>query len=65
MIQKVRVITKIGSDLKGEGILSDIHKILRIKSVEKVTAIKVYRLEGVSQKQAKVLADKLLCEEIK
>src|SRR3989344_4900152 len=64
MIQKVRVITKIGSDLKGEGILSDIHKILRIKSVEKVTAIKVYRLEGVSQKQAKVLADKLLCEEI-
>ena len=64
MIQKIRVITKIGPDLKGEGILSDIHKMLGLKSVEKVIAIKVYRLEGVSVAQAKTLAEKLLCEEI-
>ena len=64
MIQKVRVITKIGPDLKGQGILSDIHKILNLKNVEKVTAIKVYRLEGISEKETKILAEQLLCEEI-
>ncbi len=64
MIQKVRVITKIGPDLRGEGILNDIRKMLKVKSVEKVTAIKVYRLEGITEKETKILAEKLLCEEI-
>lgn len=64
MIQKIRVITKIGPDLRGEGILSDIHKMLGLKNIEKVTAIKVYRLEGVNESQVKVLAEKLLSESI-
>jgi len=64
MIQKVRVQTIIGPDLKGEGILSDIRKRLRIKTVEKVVTIKVYRLEEISEKDTKLLAEKLLAESI-
>lgn len=64
MIQKVRVITKIGPDLKGEGVLSDIRKILGLETVDKVTAINVYRLEGISTPQVKKLAEQLLSESI-
>lgn len=64
MIQKVRVITKVGPDLKGEGILSDIHKMLGIKAVEKVSTIKVYRLEGINLHDTKILAENLLSESI-
>lgn len=64
MIQKVRVVTKIGPDLKGEGILYDIHNLLGLKQVTKVQAIKVYRLEGVNVNQAKILAQRLLSESI-
>ncbi|MBI2597193.1 phosphoribosylformylglycinamidine synthase subunit PurL [Candidatus Daviesbacteria bacterium] len=64
MIQKVRVITKVGPDLKGIDILSDIHKMLGLKKVDKVISIKVYRLEGATEKQAKILAKQLLCEQI-
>ncbi len=63
MIQKVRVITKIGPDLKGEGILRENHS-LGIKSIDKVESAKVYRLEGITENQAKILAEELLCEEI-
>lgn len=64
MIHKIRVLTKIGPDLKGIGILSDIHKMLGEKDVKKVSAIKVYRLEGINLKQAKDLAKNLLSESI-
>src|SRR5260221_4631267 len=62
MIQKVRVITN-GVDLRGESILGDIKK-LQVKNVDKVTAIKVYRLEGVNVNQTKLLARRLLSESI-
>ncbi len=64
MIQKVRVVTKLGPDLKGESILSDIRNILGLKNVTKVQTIKVYRLEGVNVNQAKILADRLLAESL-
>lgn len=63
-MQKVRVQTTIGPDLKGESILHDAHKILGLKNLTYVSAIKVYRLEGVSLKGTKVLAEKLLAESI-
>ncbi len=63
MIQKVRVITKIGPDLKGEGILAEI-KNLGIRNISKVLVIKVYRLENLSVNQTKILAQKLLSESI-
>ncbi|MDD5416112.1 MAG: phosphoribosylformylglycinamidine synthase subunit PurL [Candidatus Daviesbacteria bacterium] len=64
MIQKVRVQTIVGPDLKGDGILNDIHRMLGIKNITRVSAIKVYRLEGISEKEAKILAEKLLSESI-
>ncbi len=63
MITKVRVYTTVGPDLKGEGILGDIKK-LGIKNVSRVQAIKVYRLEGINLKGAKILAENLLSESI-
>ncbi|MDD5147652.1 MAG: AIR synthase-related protein [Candidatus Daviesbacteria bacterium] len=63
MIQKIRVQTIVGPDLKGNGILNDIRR-LGIKNITRVSAIKVYRLEGVSEKEAKILAEKLLSESI-
>ncbi len=64
MINKVRVITKLGSDLKGDGILSEIKIRLRLKNITKVTVVKVYRLEGININQTKLLAEKLLAESI-
>lgn len=64
MIQKVRVYTKVGPDLKGESVLSDIKSRLGLKNITKVQAIKVYRLEGISEKEVKILAEKLLSESI-
>lgn len=64
MIQKIRVQTIIGPDLKGEGILSDVHKILHLENITKVSVIKVYRLEEVSSEDAEVLAEKLFAESI-
>lgn len=64
MIQKVKVITSVGPDIKGEGILHDIKTMPGLKNISKVSAIKVYRLEGINTKNAKILAEKLLSEPI-
>lgn len=64
MINKVRVAVKIGPDLKGDGILSEIKTRLGMGNVTKVTAIKVYRLEGINVSQTKLLAEKLFAESI-
>ena len=63
MIRKIRVKNIVGKDLIGEGILEDIRQ-LGIKSVTKVETAKVYRLEGISEKDAKVLAEKVFYESI-
>ena len=63
MIHVIRVRNVIGKDLVGEGVLKDIHH-LGIKSIEKVESAKVYRLEGVNEKEAKILAEKVFCERI-
>ena len=51
MIQKIRVKTVKGKAIKFEG-------------GQRFETIKVYRVEDVSDKEAKVLAEKLFCEEI-
>lgn len=63
MIQVIRVKNIIGKDLAGEGVLKDIHH-MGIKHVTKVESAKVYRLEGVSEKDAKELAEKVFCDSI-
>ena len=62
MIQTIRVKNKF-KDLVGEGILKDIQH-LGIKDITKVESVKIYRLEGVNETDAKVLAEKVFCESI-
>ena len=64
MIQTIRVKRTDGKDLLGQGILSELHSLLKNKNVTKVETARVYRLEGVSDKDAKLLAEKLFCESI-
>ncbi len=61
MIQTVRVIqVEEKEDLKGSGIFHE----LKINGVSKVRTVKLYRLEGISKKETKILAEKLFCENI-
>ncbi|MBI2334466.1 phosphoribosylformylglycinamidine synthase [Candidatus Daviesbacteria bacterium] len=39
-------------------------QVVRVKNNDEKDRTKVYRLEGISEKQAKILAENLLCEEI-
>lgn len=62
MIQIVRV-KNIGNDLIGDGVLKEIHQ-MGFKNIDKVKSAKVYRLEGVSEKEARILAETVFCESI-
>lgn len=62
MIQVIRVKNKF-KDLIGEGLLKDIHD-LGFKNIIKIEHAKVYRVEGVSEKEALYLAEKVFCESI-
>ncbi len=64
MIQTIRVKRTDGKDLLGLGVLLEIHKRLKNREVTNVETARIYRLEGISQNQAKVLAEKLFCESI-
>ena len=64
-IQEVRVQTKPElADIKGRYLLSEIQNTLHITGITGVTTAKVYRLEGVTAKQAEFLAERLLAEEV-
>src|SRR3989344_7037963 len=63
MIHTIRVFTK-NRDSKGEALLHDIRQILHVNSLQKIETVKVYRIEGTGEKEAKILAEKLFCEEI-
>lgn len=64
MIQTVRVKTKIGPDTRGESLLFEITKRLSKNSIKKIETSRVYRIEGVDFRKAKLLAEKLFCESI-
>lgn len=64
MIQKIRVRTHKGPDLRGEAILNDIKQLLQMDSITNVKTASVYRLDGISKKDAVSLAENLLCEKI-
>ena len=63
IIQEVRVTEK-GIDLRAQNILNEAKKSLNIKSLKIVRTARVYRLEGVTKYQAKLLKDTLFCEDI-
>ena len=62
-IQEIRVAEK-GVDLKGKGILEEVKKTLNIQGLKDVRTARVYRLEGITKLQAKLLKDTLFCEDI-
>lgn len=65
MIQIIRVSQKNDwEDVKGNGVIADIHRYIKNPLVKKVRTTRLYRLEGISESQAKTLAEKLFCENI-
>ncbi len=64
MMQVVRVKTTIGKDLLGNSILREIRDTLKNKKFTNVKTARVYRLEDISEKEAKLLAEKLFSEPI-
>lgn len=61
MIQIIRVASRNEKeDLKGIGISAE----LKSTTIIKVRTNRLYRLEGIGKTQAKILAEKLFCEEI-
>ena len=64
MIHTIRVQTIKGPDLLGEHVLQEINTHLSDRDIQRVTSAKVYRIEGISEKDAKVLAEKALSEVI-
>ncbi len=64
-IQEVRVTNHTGlPDPAGSGLLYEIRHALGIDGIETVRTAKVYRFEGIGLEQARVLAERLLAEEV-
>lgn len=64
MIQTIRAQTIVGPDLQGDAIYNEINQTLKIKNILCVKTARVYRLEGVTEKEAMLLAEKLFSEPI-
>ncbi|MGQ9823377.1 MAG: phosphoribosylformylglycinamidine synthase subunit PurL [Desulfotomaculales bacterium] len=65
MLQEVRVSNRPEvTDSAGEEVLYEIRKALGIESISKIRTAKVYRFEGIGEKDAELLARKLLAEDI-
>ncbi|MDZ4228544.1 MAG: phosphoribosylformylglycinamidine synthase subunit PurL [Candidatus Levybacteria bacterium] len=62
-IQEIRV-GQTERDTRGEGVLGEVKRTIGIPGLEKVRTTKVYRLEGVTKREAGTLAEKLFCEPI-
>lgn len=52
------------SDVRGEEMLYEIKTSLRIDSIDAVKAARVYRFEGITEDDARILAERLLSESI-
>ena len=64
MIQTIRVYTTKGPDLPGIGLLHEIQHSLDINGIKKIRSAKVYRLEGITQKDAIKLSETAFYEDI-
>lgn len=64
MIQTIRVYTTKGPDLPGVSLLHDIQHSLGINGIKKIRSAKVYRLEGVTQKDAIKLTETAFYESV-
>lgn len=64
MIQTIRVNTTKGPDLLGQSILQEINQHTKSHAISSISTTKVYRLEGITEVEARVLADIALSESI-
>jgi phosphoribosylformylglycinamidine synthase len=65
LIQEVRVgLLPDIKDARGEEVLFEIKSALRMQSVQAVRTAKVYRFEGIGENEARILAKRLLSEEV-
>lgn len=64
MIYEVRIASKNPQDPKGQDLLAEIRRTLRITSIKNIRTAKVYRLEGIRQSEAREFTDKVLFEPI-
>src|SRR3989344_7238753 len=64
MIYTVRIASKEKTDSKGQGLLSEIKRTLKITGIKNIRTVKVYRLEGISEKEALEITKKVLFEPI-
>ncbi len=62
MIQTIRVQTKQTIDPIGNSVLSEINSRFGKNGIKEIRTLKIYRLEGISSQQAKIIAEKVLCE---
>ena len=64
MVYEIRVASKANKDPKGQDLLAEIKRTLQINSLKNIRSAKVYRLEGISQKDALAFAKTSLFEPI-
>jgi len=64
MIQTIRVTSKNDTDPKGQSLLAEIKSTLNINSIKNVRTAKVYRLEGISEKDTQTLIESALVEAV-
>lgn len=64
MVYEVRVASKEKHDPKGKDLLAEIKRTLNIKSIKKIHTAKVYRVEGLNQKEVINFTQKVLYEPI-
>ena len=64
MIYEVRIAAKGENDAKGDDLLAEIKRTLKINSIKKIRTAKVYRLEGISKNNLKKFSEKVLYESI-
>src|SRR4030042_6854044 len=64
MIQTIRITSKSGQDSKGRELLEEISRTLKIKNIKQIRTVKIYRLEGLTDRQAKKFTEIVLYEPI-
>lgn len=62
-IQEIRVVSK-DRDVRGQGVSKEVQRTIGMPALEKVRTARVYRLEGITENDAKKLAEALFCEPI-
>lgn len=64
MIYTIRTASKSQTDSKGQGLLAEIKRTFKIKTINNLRTIKVFRLEGITEKEALLITKNVLFESI-